>query len=59
LRQVPNVLQTLLMIPAFAPDCGWVTPVSSTDQAPGWNAGVEDVFVGRTGLTLSGDYQAT
>jgi len=31
----------------------------STDQAPAWNAGVEDVFVGRTGLTLSGDYQAT
>ncbi len=31
----------------------------STNQAEGWNVGVEDVFVGQSGLTISGDYQAS
>ncbi len=30
----------------------------STDQAAGWNIGIEDIFVGDTGLTVSADYQA-
>ncbi|MGP1382264.1 MAG: hypothetical protein ACTS2F_01825 [Thainema sp.] len=30
----------------------------STNQASGFNLGIEDVFIGRTGLTVSADYQA-
>lgn len=60
LRQVPNVLTDIVNDPSFRTRLrlGY-SQFPSTDQAPGWNAGVEDVFVGRTGLTLSGDYQAT
>ncbi|NEQ69546.1 MAG: hypothetical protein F6K21_29460, partial [Symploca sp. SIO2D2] len=31
----------------------------STGQSAGFNVGVEDIFIGRTGLTVSGDYQAS
>lgn len=30
----------------------------STDQKSGWNVGVEDIFIDRTGLTLSANYEA-
>lgn len=30
----------------------------STDQASGFNLGIEDIFIGNTGLTVSADYQA-
>ncbi len=30
----------------------------STDQTSGFNVGIEDIFIGDTGLTLSADYQA-
>jgi hypothetical protein len=30
----------------------------STDQAAGFNIGIEDIFLGRSGLTFSADYQA-
>ena len=30
----------------------------STDQESGWNVGVEDIFIKRTGLTLSANYEA-
>ncbi|MGI0489906.1 hypothetical protein ACN4EK_31200 [Pantanalinema rosaneae CENA516] len=31
----------------------------STDDASGWQVGIEDVFIDRTGLTVSADYQAS
>lgn len=60
LRQVPNVLADIANDPSFRTRLrlGY-SQFPSADQATGWNAGVEDVFIGRTGLTLSGDYQVT
>jgi hypothetical protein len=31
----------------------------SSDDASGFNVGVEDIFIGKTGLTISGDYQTS
>ena len=60
LRQVPNVLADIANDPSFRTRLrlGY-SQFPSTDRADGWNASVEDVFVGRTGLTISGEYQAT
>jgi hypothetical protein len=60
LRQVPNVLQDIKNDPSFKTRLrlGFSQFPSAGGKA-GWNAGVEDVFVGRTGLTVSGDYQAS
>jgi hypothetical protein len=59
LRQVPNVLEEIANDPSFRTRLrlGY-SQFPSTGQAGGVNVGVEDVFVGRTGLTVSGDYQA-
>lgn len=58
LRQVPNVLEEIRNDPSFRTRLrlGY-SQFPSTGQAAGFNAGVEDVFIGRTGLTVSGDYQ--
>ena len=58
LKEVPNVLQEIKHDPAFATRfrLGF-TWFPSTDDATGLNVGFEDIFVGRTGLTLSADYQ--
>lgn len=60
LRQVPNVLEEIANDPSFRTRLrlGY-SQFPSTGDAGGVNVGVEDVFVGRSGLTLSGDYQAT
>jgi hypothetical protein len=60
LRQVPNVLEDIRNDPSFRTRLrlGY-SHFPSTGQAPGFNVGVEDVFIGRTGLTVSGDYQAS
>lgn len=60
LRQVPNVLRDIANDPSFRTRLrlGY-SQFPSSGQASGWNAGVEDLFIGRTGLTVSGDYQAT
>lgn len=60
LRQVPNVLSDIKNDPSFRTRLrlGY-SQFPSTDQAAGWNAGVEDVFFGRSGVTVSGEYQAT
>jgi hypothetical protein len=60
LRQVPNVLEDIRNDPSFRTRVrlGY-SHFPSTGQAPGFNVGVEDVFIGRTGLTVSGDYQAS
>lgn len=59
LRQVPNVLEEIANDPSFRTRLrlGY-SQFPSTGQAGGVNVGVEDVFVGRTGLTVSGEYQA-
>jgi hypothetical protein len=58
LRQVPNVLEEIRNDPSFRTRLrvGY-SQFPSTGQAGGFNVGVEDVFLGRTGLTVSGDYQ--
>lgn len=58
LREVPNVLEEIRNDPSFRTRLrlGY-SQFPSTGQAAGFNVGVEDVFIGRTGLTVSGDYQ--
>lgn len=57
LRQVPNVLDEIRNDPSFRTRLrlGY-SHFPSTNGASGFNVGVEDVFIGRTGLTVSGDY---
>ena len=60
LKEVPNVLEDIRHDPSFR--TRWRLGYSqfpSTDQAGGFNLGVEDIFLGRTGLTVSADYQAS
>ena len=58
LKEVPNVLEEIKHDPAFATRLRLgFTWFPSTDDATGINIGVEDIFIGRTGLTLSADYQ--
>lgn len=58
LKKVPNVLEEIRHDPSFRTRLrlGY-SQFPSTGQAAGFNVGMEDVFVGRTGLTVSGDYQ--
>lgn len=58
LKKVPNVLEEIRHEPSFRTRVrlGY-SQFPSTGQAGGFNVGVEDVFIGRTGLTVSGDYQ--
>lgn len=58
LREVPDVLEDIRNDPSFRTRLrlGY-SQFPSTGQAAGFNVGVEDVFIGRTGLTVSGDYQ--
>lgn len=58
LKQVPNVLDEIRHDPSFRTRLrlGY-SQFPSTNHASGWNVGVEDVFLGRSGLTLNADYQ--
>ena len=58
LEEVPNVLEEIRHDPAFATRfrLGFNTFPSSND-AGGLNIGIEDIFIKRTGLTISADYQ--
>jgi hypothetical protein len=58
LKQVPNVLTEIKRDPSFRTRLrlGY-SQFPSTQQAGGLHLGIEDVFVGRSGLTLSADYQ--
>jgi hypothetical protein len=60
LEEVPNVLEDIRNDPSFRTRLrlGY-SNFPSNDDASGFNVGVEDVFIGRTGLTVSGDYQAS
>ncbi len=57
LHQVPNILEEIAKDPSFRTRLR-LGYHPSTEQARGVNVGVEDVFIGRTGLTVSGEYQA-
>ncbi len=59
LRQVPNVLEEIANAPSFRPRLrlGYAL-FPSTHAASGLNVGVEDVFIARSGFTVSGEYQA-
>jgi len=58
LKKVPNVLEDIRNDPSFRTRLrlGY-SQFPSTDGASGFNVPLEDVFIGRTGLTVSGDYQ--
>ncbi|MBW4631700.1 MAG: hypothetical protein KME30_07295 [Iphinoe sp. HA4291-MV1] len=57
-RQVPNVLEDIKNDPSFPTRVRFGYFYFSSEQAFGVNVGVQDVFIGRTGLTVSGEYQA-
>ncbi|MEG3438340.1 hypothetical protein V0288_14515 [Pannus brasiliensis CCIBt3594] len=58
-EKIPDIAEEIRKDPAFRTRIrlGYVN-FPSSDNASGISVGVEDVFFGRTGLTLSGDYQA-
>lgn len=60
LEEIPDVLSEIRNDPSFRTRLrlGY-SQFPSTDQAGGFNVGIEDVFIGQTGLTVSADYQAT
>lgn len=55
-NRVPNVLEQITHDPSFRTRLrlGYASP--STDQAAGITLGVEDIFIGRTRFTISGEY---
>lgn len=59
LQEVPNVLEEIRNDPSFRTRVrvGYAQ-VTSSDDGSGVNVGVEDLFIGDTGLTVSGDYFA-
>lgn len=58
IEEVPNVLEEIRHDPAFVTRLrlGFTT-FPSTDDASGLNVGIEDIFIKRTGFTVSADYQ--
>ncbi|MDX2230819.1 MAG: hypothetical protein NW220_14355 [Leptolyngbyaceae cyanobacterium bins.349] len=59
-REIPNVLEDIRRDPAFRTRARLgLSYFPTTFDSLGWHVGVEDVFIGKTGLTVSGDYQAT
>lgn len=56
LRQIPNTLEEIAKDPSFRTRLR--LGYSEFQQVEGVNVGVEDVFIGRTGLTVSGEYHA-
>ena len=57
LQEVPDLLSDIAHDPSFRTRLrAGFSQFPSTGQTTGFHVGVEDVFVGRTGLTISGDY---
>ncbi len=54
-RQVPNVLEDIKNDPSFR--TRWRLGYNRFSQSNGANIGIEDVFIKKTRLTASGDYQ--
>jgi hypothetical protein len=59
LKEAPDLLEDIRHDPSFRSRLrlGFTT-FPSTDNAGGINVGVEDIFIKRTGLTVSADYQS-
>ncbi len=57
LKHPPNVLQDIHRDPSFRTRLR--AGYSQVVEEGGWAIGVEDVFIGQTGLTVSGDYQSS
>ena len=59
LKEVPDIFEDIKHDPSFKTRVrlGFTT-FPSTDNAAGINLGVEDIFISRTGLTISVDYQS-
>ena len=58
LKDIPNVLEDIRHDPSFRTRLRWgFSFFPSTDDAVGIDLGIEDIFIGRTGLTISADYQ--
>lgn len=55
LEQPPNLLEDIYNIPSF--NTKLRVGITSRDNSLGVEAGVEDLFVGRSPLTISGSYQ--
>lgn len=58
-RQIPNVLKDIQTDPSFRTRLRFGYSTFPTQDAGGFQIGVEDLFIAKTGLTLSGDYQQT
>jgi hypothetical protein len=59
-KQTPNVLDAIRRDPSFRTRVRLgLSYFPSTNDALGWNIGVEDLFIGKTSLTLSGNYIAS
>ena len=59
LEEVPDVLEDIRHDPSFRTRLRLgFTAFPSTDDAAGINLGIEDIFINRTGLTISADYQS-
>lgn len=60
LETVPDVRADIRRDPSFRTRLrlGY-SQFPANQQAAGWNAGIEDLFLGRTGLTVSGNYQGS
>jgi len=60
MRKVPNVLESIKNDPSFRTRLrlGY-SQYTSDDRTSGIKIGVEDIFLGKTGLTLSGEYNTS
>ncbi len=59
-KQTPNVLEDIKRDPSFRTRVRLgLSYFPSTNDALGWNVGVENFFIGKTSLTLSGNYIAS
>ncbi|MEQ8465144.1 hypothetical protein [Coleofasciculus sp. E1-EBD-02] len=60
LQDVPNVLEEIRHDPSFRTRFRFgYSQFPSTEQAGGLNIGVEDIFINRSGFTVSGDYHTS
>ncbi|EAM50804.1 hypothetical protein WH8501_19685 [Crocosphaera watsonii WH 8501] len=60
MKKVPNVLEEINHDPSFRTRIGiGYAEFPSTQHDGGINISVNDIFIGRTGLTISGDYETS
>ena len=58
LKEVPDVREDILHDPSFRTRLRFGFAVFPSNDAAGINFGIEDIFIKRTGLTISTDYQS-